>query len=627
MSRRVHIKNEYLETRLVRRRIILSALFILVLLGVLVGRLYVLQIVDYNHFTTLSDKNRIRVKALPPARGLIYDRNGVIMANNLPAYRLEIIKEQVEDLDQTLIDLKQYVDYSDLDLRLYLRAANRRRSFESIPLRLNLNDEEVARLAVNLYKFDGVEINARLTRNYPQGDHAVHALGYVGRIDVKDLELVNENNYAGTSHIGKLGLEKFYESQLHGTVGVQQVEVNSRGRTLRVLSETAPLPGDNLYLTIDSKLQKVAEQAFGDLTGSVVAINPRNGEVLALVSMPKFDPNLFVNGISYNNYDKLRNSKQQPMFNRALSGQYPPGSTTKPFFGLAGLEAGTINSQSTIFCPGFYRLPNKEHRYRDWKKQGHGYMNLKGAITQSCDVYFYDLSFRLGIDKMSAFLDKFGFGKKTGIDSTGEVSGLLPSREWKRKTLNRPWFPGETLNTGIGQGTFLVTPLQLANSTGALSLNGLRYRPHLVNALENGSSGIKADIPIEQVSEGGVSKKLNWEQVHKDMVNVVHGLHGTANRINRGLTYRIAGKTGTAQVYGIAQDDEYDEDTVINRLRDHALFMSYAPSENPQIAVAVIVENGGHGSSVAAPIARKVLDAYLVDIDKSESDLGDGSQP
>jgi penicillin-binding protein 2 len=526
-----------------------------------------------------------------------------------------------------LIDLKQYVDYSDLDLRLYLRAANRRRSFESIPLRLNLNDEEVARLAVNLYKFDGVEINARLTRNYPQGDHAVHVLGYVGRIDVKDLELVNENNYAGTSHIGKLGLEKFYESQLHGTVGVQQVEVNSRGRTLRVLSETAPLPGDNLYLTIDSKLQKVAEQAFGDLTGSVVAINPRNGEVLALVSMPKFDPNLFVNGISYNNYDKLRNSKQQPMFNRALSGQYPPGSTTKPFFGLAGLEAGTINSQSTIFCPGFYRLPNKEHRYRDWKKQGHGYMNLKGAITQSCDVYFYDLSFRLGIDKMSAFLDKFGFGKKTGIDSTGEVSGLLPSREWKRKTLNRPWFPGETLNTGIGQGTFLVTPLQLANSTGALSLNGLRYRPHLVNALENGSSGIKADIPIEQVSEGGVSKKLNWEQVHKDMVNVVHGLHGTANRINRGLTYRIAGKTGTAQVYGIAQDDEYDEDTVINRLRDHALFMSYAPSENPQIAVAVIVENGGHGSSVAAPIARKVLDAYLVDIDKSESDLGDGSQP
>lgn len=618
MSRRVHIKNEYLETRLVQRRIILSALFILVLLGVLLARLYVLQIVDYEHFSTLSDNNRVRIKALPPARGLIYDRNGVIMANNLPSYRLEIIKEQVEDLDQTLIDLKQYVDYSELDLRLYRRAANRRRSFESIPLRLNLNDDEVARLAVNLYKFDGVEINARLTRNYPQGDHAVHALGYVGRIDVKDLGRVDENNYAGTSHIGKLGIEKFYESQLHGTVGVQQVEVNSKGRTLRVLSETPPIPGKNLHLTIDSKLQKIAEQAFGDLKGSVVAINPRDGEVLVLVSMPTYDPNLFVNGISYKNYDELRDSRRQPLFNRALSGQYPPGSTTKPFFGLAGLEARIINSQTKIFCPGFYQLPNKEHKYRDWKKWGHGHMDLKGAITQSCDVYFYDLSYRLGIDKMSAFLDKFGFGKKTGIDSTGEVSGLLPSREWKRRTLNQPWFPGETLNTGIGQGAFLLTPLQLANSTGALALNGLRYRPHLVSALEYGNLGNRVDIPVEQVSEGGVSKKSNWLQVHKGMLNVVHGLRGTAHRINQGLTYTIAGKTGTSQVYGIAQDDEYDEDTVSNKLRDHALFMSYAPADNPQISVAVIVENGGHGSSVAAPIARKVLDAYLVNGDKSE---------
>ena len=316
MSRRVHIKNEYLETRLVQRRIILSALFILVLLGVLLARLYVLQIVDYEHFSALSDNKRVRIKALPPARGLIYDRNGVVMANNLPSYRLEIIKEQVEDLDQTLIDLKQYVDYSELDLRLYRRAANRRRSFESIPLRLNLNDDEVARLAVNLYKFDGVEINARLTRNYPQGDHAVHALGYVGRIDVKDLGRVNENNYAGTSHIGKLGLEKFYESELHGTVGVQQVEVNSKGRTLRVLSETPPIPGKNLHLTIDSKLQKVAEQAFADLTGSVVVMNPHDGEVLVLVSMPTYDPNLFVNGISYKDYDQLRDSRRQPLFIR-----------------------------------------------------------------------------------------------------------------------------------------------------------------------------------------------------------------------------------------------------------------------------------------------------------------------
>lgn len=630
MSRRVHLKDEYMETRLIRRRLILSALFILVLLSVLLGRLYVLQIVDYEHFSTLSDNNRVRIKALPPARGLIYDRNGVVMANNLPAYRLEIIKEQVEDLDQTLIDLKQYVDYSDLDLSRYRQAVNRRRSFESIPLRLNLNDDEVARMAVNLYKFEGVEINARLTRNYPQGSHAVHALGYVGRIDVKDLGQVDENNYAGTSHIGKLGLEKFYESELHGTVGVQQVEVNARGRTLRVLSETPPVPGNNLHLTIDSKLQKVAEQAFGDMTGAVVAIDPRNGEVLALVSMPIFDPNLFVNGISYKNYDALRNSRQRPLFNRALSGQYPPGSTTKPFFGLAALEAGTINSQTKVFCPGFYRLPNEEHRYRDWKKTGHGHMDLKGAITQSCDVYFYDLSYRLGIDKMSAFLDKFGFGEKTEIDSTGEASGLLPSREWKRRTQNQPWFPGETLNTGIGQGTFLVTPLQLANSTGALSQNGLRFQPHLVSALEYGYSGNKVEIPIKQVAKGNVSKHSNWLQTHEALVSVVHGFRGTANIINRGLTYQIAGKTGTAQVYSIAQDEEYDAETVIERLRDHALFMSYAPAKNPQIAVAVIVENGEHGSSVAAPIARKVLDAYLLDKgapEASASNSADDSQP
>ncbi|MFT5658108.1 MAG: penicillin-binding protein 2, partial [Gammaproteobacteria bacterium] len=463
MFRRVPLKDDYLENRLIRRRIVLSALFILVLLSLLLGRLYVLQIIDYDHFTTLSDSNRVRIKALPPTRGLIFDRNGVVMANNLPAYRLEIIKEQVEDLDETLLQLKQYVDYSDLDLSRYRQAANGRRSFESIPLRLNLNDDEVARLAVNLYKFDGVEINARLTRNYPQGEHAVHALGYVSRIDVKDLGRVDENNYAGTSHIGKVGVEKYYESELHGTVGVQHVEVNSKGRTLRVLSESPPVPGNNLYMTIDSRIQKVAEQALEDIdmTGSVVAIDPRNGEILALVSMPTFDPNLFVNGISHKSYNLLRESRKRPLFNRALSGQYPPASTTKPFFGLAGLEAHTISGQSKVFCKGYYQLPNDDHRYRDWKKRGHGHMDLNAAITQSCDVYFYDLSYRLGIDKMSAFLAKFGFGKKTDVDSTGEASGLLPSREWKRKTLNQPWFPGETLNTGIGQGTFLVTPLQL----------------------------------------------------------------------------------------------------------------------------------------------------------------------
>jgi penicillin-binding protein 2 len=582
-------------------------------LSLVLGRLYVLQVVEYEHFSTLSDSNRIRIKALPPTRGLIFDRHGVVMANNLPAYRLEIVPEQVEDLDNTLSELKQYVDFTDQDLKRFRQSSRRRRPFESIPLRLNLNDEEVARMAVNLHKFEGVEINARLTRNYPQGAHAVHALGYVSRIDERDLGEVDEIDYAGSTHIGKLGLEKFYEHELHGSVGVQQVEVNARGRTLRVLSESPPAQGNNLHLTIDSSLQMVAEQAFGDNTGAVVAIDPNNGEILALVSMPIFNPNLFVNGISFKNYNELRDSPQRPLFNRALSGQYPPGSTTKPFYGLAGLEAAVTKKDQETYCIGYYKLPNEERRYRDWKKQGHGHMNLTDAITQSCDVYFYDLAYRMGIDRMSSFLEKFGFGVKTGVDSTGERSGLLPSREWKRRAEGMPWFPGETIITGIGQGAFLVTPLQLANSTAAFSAKGVRFQPHLVKSVEKVPEYNRVEIANRVVGRYPLQREKNWTHVHNAMVNVVHGIRGTAHRISRGIQYQAAGKTGTAQVFEVAQDEEYDEDTVIKKLRDHALFISYAPADNPRIVVAVIVENGGHGSSVAAPIARRIMDAYLLE--------------
>ena len=613
MLKREQLKDDYLENRLIRRRLVLAAVFILLLLGLVLGRLYVLQIVEYQHFSTLSDSNRIRIKALPPTRGLIFDRNGVVMANNLPTYRLEIVREQVEDLEVTLQQLQQYVDYDEQDLKRFRQASKRRRPFESIPLKLNLNDEEVARLAVNLHQFEGVEINARLTRNYPQGEHAVHALGYVGRIDERDLGEVNEVDYAGTTHIGKLGLEKFYEHELHGTVGVQQVEVNANGRTLRVLSESPPIQGNNLHLTIDSKLQRIAEEAFADRSGAAVAIDPRNGEILALVSMPVFDPNLFVNGISYDNYNKLRDSPSRPLFNRALSGQYPPGSTTKPFFGLAGLEYKVNKAEQDVYCIGHYRLPNEERRYRDWKKEGHGHMDLNGAITQSCDVYFYDLSYRLGIDRMSAFMQEFGFGVKTGVDSTGERNGLLPSREWKRRHEGMPWFPGETLITGIGQGALLVTPLQLANSTAAFSLKGTRYQPRLVKSVEKIPDYNMIDIASRVVGRYEMQKARNWEHVHNAMVNVVHGLRGTAHRISQGMQYRAAGKTGTAQVFEIAQDEEYEEEEVAEKLRDHALFVSYAPADEPQIAVAVIVENGGSGSSVAAPIARRIMDAYLLE--------------
>ena len=601
-----------MEFRLIRRRLVMSAVAILVLITIVLIRLYVLQVVDYEHFSTLSDSNRVRIKALPPARGLIFDRNGVVIAKNLPAYRLEIVSEQVDDIEDTLKRLKKWGDYSDQDLKRYRQSSKRRRPFESIPLRLNLNDDEVARLAVNLHKFKGVEINARLARNYPLDGLGVHALGYVNRIDLDDLSQVNEINYAGTSHIGKLGVERYYEKELHGTVGVQQVEVNAKGRTLRVLDEKPPIPGSNLHLTIDSKLQMVAEQAFEDYTGSVVAIDPNNGEILALASMPTFDPNLFVNGISVKDYDGLRNSPRRPLFNRALSGQYPPGSTVKPFYGLAGLESSSVSKNQKLFCGGYYLLPNEERKYRDWKKEGHGSVDLKDAITQSCDVYFYDMAYRMGIDQISAFMDKFGFGQKTGVDSTGEKSGLLPSREWKRTTQSMPWFPGETLNTGIGQGAFLVTPLQLANSMAALSIKGKRFRPRLVRAIEAVDVEDPREIESKVVAQYELVKDLNWQHILKSMKNVVHGVRGTAYPISWGLQYSAAGKTGTAQVYGIAQDEEYDEETVAEKLRDHALFVSFAPADDPQIAVAVIVENGSHGGSVAAPIARKVMDAYLL---------------
>jgi len=613
MSNRVHLKDDHLEYRLIRQRLVVSAAIILVMIVTLMVRLYVLQVVDYEHFSTLSDSNRVRIKALPPARGLIFDRNGVVIAKNLPAFRLEIIREQVDDIEDTLARLKQYVDYSDQDLKRYRQSSKRRRGFESIPLRLNLDDDEVARLAVNLHKFKGVEINARLARNYPLGGIGVHALGYVNRINLEELSQVDEINYAGTSHIGKLGVEKFYENELHGTVGVQQVEVNAKGRTLRALDEKPPIPGSNLHLTIDSKLQMVAEKAFGDYTGSVVAIDPNNGEILALVSMPTFDPNLFVHGISVKDYAGLRDSPRRPLFNRALSGQYPPGSTVKPFYGLAGLETSVVNKKQKLFCGGYYLLPDEERKFRDWKKEGHGSVDLQDAITQSCDVYFYDLAYRMGIDKISAFMTQFGFGEKTGIDSPGEKGGLFPSREWKRATQSMPWFPGETLNTGIGQGTLLVTPLQLANSTAALSNKGTRYRPHLVRAIEPADTEEPREVGSLVAGQYKLVKDSNWQHTLESMKNAVHGIRGTAYQMSWGLQYSVAGKTGTAQVYGVAQDEEYDEETVAEKLRDHALFISFAPADDPRIAVAVIVENGSHGSTVAAPIARQVMDAYLLE--------------
>mgnify|MGYP001813317964 CR=1 FL=1 len=613
MPRELTLKDHLFESRLFMSRAIILLVFCALLVLILFSRLFYLQVIAHDHFITLSDDNRVKILPIPPTRGLIYDRNGILLAENLPSYRLDITPEQVKDMQATLDALDGIIEISETDISRFEKMRSRKPRFEAIPLRFHLSDEEVARFAVNRHRFPGVEIQAGLSRHYPLGERAVHAVGYVGRINERELQTISTSNYSGTSYIGKVGVEKTYEDILHGTVGHQQVEITAQGRALRVLSRTPPIPGNNLYLTLDSRLQAVAEDAFGDFSGAAVAIDPRNGDVLAFVSRPTYDPNPFVNGIEVADYRALQQDKYQPLFNRALRGQYPPGSTLKPFVGLAGLEMGLTNPGTGTYCPGYYTLPNRKRKFRDWKRWGHGPVDLNTAITQSCDVYFYDLALSMGIDRIYEYLHHFGFGEQTRIDIQGELPGLLPSREWKRRNRNEPWFPGETIITGIGQGFTLSTPLQLASATAAIANLGNRMQPRIVLARQ--AVGDDSLIPsLVEVSETiTIQNPDNWHAVMDAMVNVVHGERGTARRIGEDASYQIAGKTGTAQVFGLKEDEKYDAEKIDEKLRDHALFIAYAPVENPRIAVAVIVENGGGGGSVAAPIARIILDQYLLD--------------
>lgn len=607
---REHFKDHFAETRLFLNRTIWSLLFILMLFGFVLLRLSYLQITNHSHYTTLSHDNRVKIMAVPPTRGLIYDRNGILLAENRPTYRLEIIPEQVKDLDNLLLQLQKIIPIRENDLEKFKKNYRRKHSFDNIPLRFNLSDEEVAKLAAIQHRLPGINISAGLTRHYPSVNSLAHVVGYVGRIDEKNLKTIDTSNYRGTSHIGKNGIEQYYEDILHGQVGYQHVEANAQGRILRVLERIEPIPGSNLHLTLDAGLQAAAEKAMENHNGAAVAIDPNNGDILAMVSVPGYDPNAFVNGIGFKEYAALRDSKDQPLFNRALFGQYPPGSTYKPFIALAGLHFNVVNIHYEQFCPGYYRLPKEERKFRDWKKYGHGNMALDEAITQSCDVYFYALAYNLGIDRIASFLEPFGFGSKTGIDLYGEKSGLLPSREWKKNARGQVWFPGETLNTGIGQGYVLTTPLQLAVATARLATKGHRVQPRLVRAIQDSIDTDANDQPaLELEPIAGVSPE-NWDHILQSMKHVVHSLRGTAHRIVN-KKYTIAGKTGTAQVFGIKQDEEYDEEKIAFNLRDHALFISFAPVENPAIAVAIIVEHGGHGSSTAAPIARKILDHFF----------------
>ena len=605
------------------RRTALAGLGVVALIGVLGARMTFLQVQQHDYFTTRSNDNRMRVQVVAPVRGLIFDRNGVLMAENLPAYRLEIVPEQIEDMQDTIDRLSKLVEIREQDLQRFHRRLRTEPRFRGVPLRFLLSPEEVARLEVNRHHFPGVSIVAGLSRSYPVGESAAHLLGYVGSISEAELATLDESRYRGTNYIGKVGVEYSYEDQLHGEPGSRVTEANAAGRLLRELEYSAPRDGKNLYLTIDTRLQTAAEEAMGEETGAVVAIEPDSGALLALVSTPNFSPQLFVEGISHKDYTALQKHPGRPLFNRALQGQYPPGSTVKPIMALAGLETGNIAPYKKVWCPGYYMLPNSSRRYRDWKRTGHGWIDMFEAIFRSSDVYFYQLAVRLGIDEIARYGEMFNFGSRTGVDLPREKAGVMPSKDWKRAHLGQMWYPGETLNSVIGQGYFNTTPLQLAHATALIARRGKGFRPRVLHAMEDPSSGSIDPAVSTPVPEIKLKDPGNWDLVIKAMTDVVHHPRGTGGRAAVGVKYKIAGKTGTSQVAGLKQDEAKAPslDKVPRHLRDHALFIAFAPVENPKIAVAVLVEHGGGGGAMAAPIARKVLDAYML------PRMGDDSEP
>ena len=611
-KQRVRLYHPELQRRLIRSRIAIALVIAAILVAGLCLRLYELQVRDHAHFATLSQGNRVRLRPLPPQRGLIYDRHGVLLAENLPSFRLEIVPEDVPDLPQTLDRLSRLIDITPQDRERFERERRRSRPFDAVPLRHRLTDEEVARLAIDRIHFPGVDIRADLTRHYPFGASTAHVIGYMGAVDERDLRNVPEGTYAGLNEAGRSGVERYYESELRGVTGYEQVEVNAQGRTIRVLETHPPVTGQNLYLSLDIRLQRAAEEALAGQRGSIVAIAPESGEILALVSQPSYDANLFIGGISLADYRALSKDPGRPLFNRAVLGQYPPGSTVKPLLGVADLAAGLPLGSGGVYCAGYVKLPNQERRYRDWKRSGHGRTDLRRAIAESCDVYFYQLALELGIDRIHDVLVAFGFGHATGVDLPGERGGLVPSKAWKQRVRKQPWYIGETLVNVIGQGYNLATPLQLAQATATLARRGRVVHPRMVRAREDVASG--QYVPMTPVPGSAVpfGTPAQWEAVVDAMHDVVQTPGGTAYGSGRSAPYAYAGKTGTAQVFGLGNEEEYVEANVAAHLRDHALFIGFAPLENPAVAVAVVAEHGGSGGRTAAPIGRQVLDAYLV---------------
>lgn len=626
MSRSVRIKDHHAEQRLFEGRAIAAAIIMLVALGSVIARLIWLQVVQYDYFADLSQGNRIKVEPVPPNRGLILDRNGLPLATNAPSYQLELTREQVTDIDATLIGLAKLGLLDNADFPSLKKDIRSRRSFEEVPVKLQLTDQELARFAARRYQFPGVEIRPRLTRYYPLGASSVHAIGYVGAISEEDEKALDLNEYAGTTLTGKSGVEKAYERELHGRAGVQQLLVNAQGRSVERIGKDSvkldrqePIAGNDLFLTIDLRVQQVAEEALRGQRAAAVAIDPTNGDIIAFVSTPAFDPNLFARGLSRPQYLALTEDPDRPMYDRALRGVYPPGSTVKPLFALGALEAGVVSPHDTRFCRGMWSASGYGRARRDWKPGGHGTVDMRRAIATSCDVYFFDIARLMGIDRMASFISRFGLGSPTGIDIEGERSGIVPSTQWKKRAYKKPefqvWFPGDTISVGIGQGQMLVTPLQLANAIAGLAAKGQRFKPRLVRAVRDVETGKVKEITPVSLPSVKVADPGEWDIAQGGMFDVVNALHGTARYyLTPPPVYMMAGKSGTAQVFSVSITERVRKAKELEEhLRDHALFVSFAPFDAPKIAVAVVVENApGGGSAFAAPIVRRILDRYLL---------------
>ncbi|WP_061481463.1 penicillin-binding protein 2 [Legionella pneumophila] len=607
MYRNQSFKNYRAESQHQRFRLNLLIAILIILSLILILRLAFLQISEFKRYQTLSLKNQMSVIPIAPPRGVILDRNGVLLAENIPVYVLEITPERVKDMKQTLAKLRELIpSITDEDIDNFNKTRLQNRSFVPIPIKLKLSQEEVATFASNQYHFPGVSIKARLMRHYPLGEITAHALGYVGRINIQELKQVDSTNYRATNFIGKAGVEKYYEDILHGKVGYQMVETDVSGRTLRIINKVNPHSGAKLYLSIDARLQEAAYNALKDKRGAVVVINSRNGEVLAMVSSPSFDPNIFVSGVSKADYKVLSNALQRPLFNRAVRGVYPPASTIKPFVGLAGLDKGFITTTTEIYDPGKYKLPTSSHIYRDWKKTGHGVINFKRAITVSCDTFFYQLGNKMGISNIEDMLVKFGLGQLTHIDLHEEANGVIPSARWKRQAKGVSWYPGDTLISAIGQGFMLATPLQMANATASLSQHGQRFRPHLLIKTVNSDTNETEEYKPFEEYPVSLRDEANWDIVIDAMHSVLTSNEGTGYRFGRNPPYPVAGKTGTAQVYSGRQYEKAKYEDIPEHLRDNSLFIAFTPVEKPEIAIAVVVEN----DTIASTVARKVLDTY-----------------